>query len=162
MTATDEIRNAALAAYAGSDAADFLRHRPPLMLLDRLVSSRDDLTVCELEVIEGGPFVQRNLGIPAYIGIEIMAQCIAVHAGVRARSDGLGPPLGFLLGTRHFQSRADWISPGQRCQASCRELMRDANGMGSYDCNILARGEPVAQARLSVYESEPGRKIDDD
>ncbi|MDX1718325.1 MAG: TSUP family transporter, partial [Anderseniella sp.] len=42
--------------------------------------------------------------IPAYIGIETMAQCIAVHAGARARVRGFGPPLGFLLGTRLFSS----------------------------------------------------------
>lgn len=147
---------------AGADVATFLRHRPPLMLLERVVSSSGELTVCEWDVVEGGPFVQQYLGIPAYIGIEFMAQCIAVHAGVRARSDGLGPPLGFLLGTRHFRSNVDWIVPGQSCQARCRELMRDANGMGSYDCSILIRGNPIAEARLSVFESEPGQKIYND
>ncbi|MGH8222875.1 MAG: hypothetical protein ACREQZ_07860 [Woeseiaceae bacterium] len=162
MNAEHGPSSATYARYSGMETATFVLHREPLLLLDRLVVAGDDYTVCEWDIVEGGPFVQGNLGIPAYIGIEFMAQCIAVHAGVRARIDGLGPPLGFLLGTRHLRTYVDWLGPGQRCQAACRELIRDSSGMGSYDCELLIGDKRIVEARLSVVEKESGRKTDDD
>ena len=58
-----------------------------------------------------------------YISIETMAQCIAVHAGARAKIRGEGPPLGFLLGTRHFRCSVSHFELGRRYIAECQELV---------------------------------------
>jgi predicted hotdog family 3-hydroxylacyl-ACP dehydratase len=158
---TDARVNARLKQYSGMPASAFLLHRDPMLLLDRLVESRDDYTMCEWQVIAGNPFVLPSLGTPAHIGVEFMAQCIGVHAGARARVDGFGPPLGFLLGTRHYKSSASWFGEGTICQVTCKELIRDSTGMGSYDCSILLQDVPIAEARLSVLEKERGRYISD-
>ena len=155
-----EINNT-LQTYSGMPASQFLLHRDSMLLLDQLVETRDDFTICRWVVAESGPFVVPELGIPAYTGVEFMAQCIAVHAGARARVNGFGPPLGYFLGTRDFNTSVRYFGTGAHCHVSCKELFRDANGMGSYDCNIMLQEQPVAEARLSVLEKEQGRKLGD-
>ena len=150
-----------LRSYAGMPAAEFLLHRDSMLLLDRLLDSGGDTTRCTWTVVEGGPFVVPGVGIPTYTGVEFMAQCIAVHAGVRARANGLGPPLGFLLGTRHFRSYVSDFVIGSQYRTTCNELIRDSSGMGSYDCSIDLQGNVVAEARLSVLEKEQGQRLVD-
>jgi len=143
----------------GMSAAEFVMHRDPMLLLDTLVSADDECAICEWQVNAEDPFVENDSGVPAYVGVEFMAQCVAVHAGARARIVGLGPPLGFLLGARHFKSSISHFQIGERYRATCRELMRDDSGMGSYDCIILHGDEQVAEARLAVLEKERGTQL---
>ncbi len=156
---TDFDMNVRLEQFAGMSAAEFLLHREPMLLIDRLVYTLDRRTTCEWDVVEGGPFVEPGLGVAAYIGVEFMAQCIAVHAGVRARARGFSPSLGFLLGTRHYKTISPRFGLGETFRVTCEELIRDSNGMGSYDCSILLRGNSVAEARLSVLEKDRGREL---
>jgi predicted hotdog family 3-hydroxylacyl-ACP dehydratase len=140
-------------------AATFVMHREPLLLLDTLVDCDNDATVCEWTVQENDAFVDPGAGVPAHVGVEYMAQCVAVHAGARARVAGFGPPLGFLLGTRQFTAAIPYFAVGQTYQATCRELIRDAGGMGSYECTIMQGDGVVASARLSVLEKERGKPL---
>ena len=140
-------------------ASEFVMHRAPMLLLDSLVECADGTTVCEWTVGEQDSFVAPGQGVPAHVGVEFMAQCVAVHAGVRARVDGMGPPLGFLLGTRHFTASVSHFGIGETYRATCRELIRDGNGMGSYECSILHGNEVVASARLAVLEKEQGKPL---
>ena len=140
-------------------ASEFVMHRDPMLLLDTLIECSGGTTVCEWTVGEHDSFVAGDDGVPAHVGVEFMAQCVAVHAGVRARVDGFGPPLGFLLGTRHFTASVNFFAIGETYRATCRELIRDGNGMGSYDCSILHGDDVVAAARLAVLEKERGKPL---
>jgi predicted hotdog family 3-hydroxylacyl-ACP dehydratase len=141
----------ALREFIGLPAADFVLHRDPMLLLDTLVDIGAEFARCEWKT-GASPFAGADSGIPMYIGIETMAQCIAVHAGARARVRGLGPPLGFLLGTRHFRCSAPHFLPGRNYVVECQELVRDSQGMGSFACSIQLDGECMASANLAVLE----------
>jgi predicted hotdog family 3-hydroxylacyl-ACP dehydratase len=146
---------------SGMPASEFVMHRGSMLLLDTLLESADDRTICEWRVNADDDFVETDLGVPAYVGVEFMAQCVAVHAGARARIIGLGPPLGFLLGARHFKAFVGHFEIGNVYRAACLELLRDDNGMGSYDCTILHGDKTVAEARLAVLEKERGQKLNE-
>jgi predicted hotdog family 3-hydroxylacyl-ACP dehydratase len=146
----------ALQQFAGMPASQFVLHRAPLLLLDRLVEPGAEVTVCEWRVRGTDAFVSAGHGVPAYVGVEYMAQCVAVHAGVRARARGSGPPLGFLLGTRHYRTTVEYFKPNLTYRATCRELISDENGMGSYECCILLDHERIAEGRLAVLQKEEG------
>jgi len=143
----------------GMAAAEFIMHRPPMLLLDTLVECSGDVTICEWRVNPDDSFVEAGSGVPAYVGVEFMAQCVAVHAGARARVDGLGPPLGFLLGTRRFSASIDYFRIGETYRATCTELIRDSSGMGSYECSVLHNDSVVATARIAVLEKERGKLL---
>ncbi|MDH3620211.1 MAG: 3-hydroxyacyl-ACP dehydratase [Gammaproteobacteria bacterium] len=143
----------------GMPISEFLMHRDPMLLLDALVECEGERTVCVWRVNPDDSFVEPGNGVPAYVGVEFMAQCVAVHAGVRARVEGFGPPLGFLLGTRQFSAKVTHFEIGETYRATCEELIRDSSGMGSYECSVLHGESVVATARLAVLEKERGNKL---
>ena len=143
----------------GLPAAEFVLHRPPMLLLDSLVDIGPEFTCCEWQVTDESEFLHAGSGVPAYVGVEFMAQCVAVHAGARARVRGLAPPLGFLLGTRHFKAATKYFEIGKSYRTTCSELIRDSSGMGSYECDIQFQGETIAEARLAVLEKEQGKEL---
>lgn len=143
----------ALGQLVGSPASLFVLHREPMLFLDRLTAIGAEHAECEWVVREDFPLVVPGLGVPAYAGIEYMAQCVAVHSGARASVRGLEPPLGLLLGTRNYECRVPYFAVGGRFKASCAELVRDSQGMGSFACRIEAAGTIIAEANLAVFET---------
>lgn len=150
-----------LEPFAGMSAAEFVLHRKPMLFLDKLVDIGADFASCEWVVSEDFELTVPGLGVPAYAGVEYMAQCIAVHAGARARALGFVPPHGYLLGTRHYNCSVSHFEPGLTYQASCQELFRDTQGMGSFACRILLNGDSIASANLAVLEMPQEKKLDE-
>ena len=74
-------------------------HKPPMLLLDRVLSYSTDYVSCEVEIRVDSPFVRDGV-VPAIVGLEYMAQCVAAFAGLSARHKGEAPRIGFLLGSR--------------------------------------------------------------
>jgi len=136
----------------GMPAADFVLHREPMLLLNQLVNIGPGFATCEWRIRDENEFLIPNIGVPAYIGVEYMAQCIAVHAGARERVAGFPPPLGLLLGTRHYKSRVRYFKTGTTYRVKCKELARTMDGMGSFDCSILVNEETIVEARLAVLQ----------
>ena len=58
-------------------------HRGTMRLVDRLVDWDEDTVAVELRVPEEGPFSHAE-GVPAWVGVEYMAQTIAAWAGCHA------------------------------------------------------------------------------
>ena len=145
-----------LEKLAGMSAAKFVVHRPPMLLLDRLVEIAPEYAVCEWRVQEEHAFLIPGRGVPAYIGVEYMAQCNAVHAGARERALGLSPQLGLLLGTRHFKADVHYFEVNSTYQVECRELARSTEGMASFECQIFLNGKTIVKARIAVLQKQHG------
>jgi len=141
-----------LKALIGMPASEFVLHRKPMLFLDRLVDIGPDSATCEWRSNDDFGFIAPGLGVPGYAGVEYMAQCVAVHAGARARIRGFVPPIGYLLGTRHYKCSVDYFDLGITYQTTCQELVRDSQGMGSFACQILLDGTSIAAANLAVLE----------
>ncbi len=120
-------------------------HRQDMCLLERITHWDQDTIEAELVVPEAGLFVE-NHEVPAWVGIEYMAQAIAAWAGCRARAAGKPPQLGFLLGSRRYNSARCSFPSGSRLRVQARcELLGD-NGLGMFACRILAGEDEWATA----------------
>jgi predicted hotdog family 3-hydroxylacyl-ACP dehydratase len=150
-----------LQQFAGMSASAFVLHREPMLFLDRLIDIGVEFATCEWSSSDDFALFVPGLGVPAYAGIEYMAQCVAVHAGARARARGLVPPHGYLLGTRHYQCSVSYFDSGVTYQVTCQELVRDSQGMGSFTCRILLNGSSIAEANLAVLEIPQEIKLND-
>jgi len=128
-------------------------HRGAMRLIDRLLDWDGQRVAVELTVPVDGPF-HEPAGVPAWVGIEYMAQTVAAWAGARAMRAGGRPRIGFLIGSRRYEARCASFRGGStlRVEARC-ELMAD-NGLGMFDCRIFLEGVEVASARLSVFEPD--------
>ena len=130
---------------------ELLRHRPPMLLLDRCIRADSGSAEAEVTITEASTFYAGPEGVPAWIGIEYMAQTIGLLAGVDARSNGDEAPTGYLLGTRKLESSLAWFPEGACLRITAAELYVDDNGLGAYDCAIFYEGRRVCACRLTVY-----------
>lgn len=129
-----------------------------MVLLSDILEVGPESVRCTCITGEENPFFVAGLGVPGWVSVEFMAQCIAVGAGARAVIDQKPIPIGLLLGTMALDYREDAFEPGVRYAAACRSVFDDGQGMGSYDCVIDRDGETIARARLTVKQlsEEPG------
>lgn len=126
-------------------------HKDGMSLLDRVVRWDAESIVAELVVPDEGLFVT-DAGVPAWVGIEYMAQAIAAWAGCQSRVAGRAPSIGFLLGTRRYSCSTAHFPSGTLLQVTAHcELMAD-NGLGMFSCRILIDGQVVCEANISVFE----------
>ena len=88
--------------------------------------------------------------MPAWVGIEYMAQTIAAHAGYEARLRGEPPAIGFLLGTRAYRSELGEFSLGSILTISVEPLVADPK-LGAFKCAIAIDGV-VATAVVNIYQ----------
>ncbi|EKT4442177.1 TPA: hypothetical protein ACG5JQ_002721 [Stenotrophomonas maltophilia] len=126
-------------------------HRQDMCLLQRILRWDQDSIEAELVVPGTGLFIE-NGQMPAWIGIEYMAQAIAAWSGCRARAAGAAPQLGFLLGSRRYSSLRSGFPSGTRLRVQARRELLGDNGLGMFACRILAGEEEWAVANVSVYE----------
>lgn len=134
---------------------NWIPHRGAMRLIDRVLHVDADEAIAEVDVPFDGLFV-RDGAVPAWIGIEYMAQAVAAWAGARLRAQGGAPRAGLLLGTRRYEAHCEGFPSGAllRIEARC-ELMAD-NGLGQFDCRIRMDGAELATARISVFDPPEG------
>ena len=130
--------------------AELLAHEPPMLLLDTLVSVDAEGSCCELTVTEDMPFFDSRSGLPGWIGIELMAQTIAVWGGWQSKNEGRGVNLGLLLGSRKYESKVEGFAKDSRLTVDARKVIRDKN-LGVFQCTISMGDAIVATAQVNTY-----------
>jgi len=121
-----------------------------MVLLDQIREVGEGFIVAELTVREDGLFSNDDSGVPAWVGIEYMAQTIAAYSGYWRKCRGKPVDLGFLLGTRQYESSVAAFSYGTRLRVRADKEIEALNGMSVFDCAI--EGEGIrAHAKLNVF-----------
>jgi predicted hotdog family 3-hydroxylacyl-ACP dehydratase len=127
-----------------------LPHTGEMILLDAVIEADEDRIVCRRTVRAGGRFEDADGNLPAWCGVELMAQCVAAWAGWRAQSEQRPVRLGFLLGTRHYRCDVDAFACGSELTVEAVRGFHDDNGMAMFACRIDAP-DAHAEARLTVF-----------
>jgi predicted hotdog family 3-hydroxylacyl-ACP dehydratase len=127
---------------------ELLPHGPEMTVIDRLLSYDDRKSIARAEIRPSAVFFDRT-GVPAWAGIEYMAQTIAAHAGFAARLRGEPPPLGFMLGTRAYACEVPEFPEGSVLTISVVPLVTEGS-FAAFDCVIeMERG--IATAVVNTY-----------
>ena len=122
-----------------------------MLLVDELLESDADAVVVSAEVRPDNLFADEH-GVPAWVGIEYMAQAIAAWAGCRALARGEPARIGFLLGTRRYDSASEYFPIGAQLRIEARRELFGDNGLGMFACRILEGSAELARANVSVFE----------
>ncbi|KAF2392356.1 MULTISPECIES: hotdog family protein [Pseudomonas] len=130
--------------------AELLPHAGDMILIEQILSFDDEQIHTRLTVKPGGLFNRPDGSLPAWVGIELMAQSVAAYAGCHARARGDAVELGFLLGTRKFECNVEHFPAGTELTIHGLRSLEDDSGMGVFECHINAPGIH-ATARLNVY-----------
>jgi predicted hotdog family 3-hydroxylacyl-ACP dehydratase len=129
---------------------ELLPHAGEMILLDAVLEAESERIVCRRRVSAGGLFNSVDGSLPAWVGVELMAQSIAAWAGWQAKHEQRSVRLGFLLGTRHYQCDVEAFPAGSELVIEAVRNFHDDHGMGVFACRIDAPGVH-AEARLTVF-----------
>ncbi|MDP3838494.1 MAG: hotdog family protein [Methylococcales bacterium] len=132
-----------------TDIAELIPHSGRMVLLDNIIDADEHSLSAELTVRNDGLLGDAN-SVPAYAGIEYMAQAIAAYAGIQAQQAGEPIKIGFLLGTRRYTSNVGSFAVGTHLNIHIKNIMQD-DKLGVFDCKIIATGIEVT-ANLTVYQ----------
>lgn len=131
--------------------AQLIPHSGNAILIDEIVSFEGQTLVARTRIKPEGLFHNADGSLPAWVGLEIMAQAVAAWAGCQALSKGLPINLGFLLGTRHYQCQVPAFTVGTDLMVSVTCTLQDEAGIGSFACEISETGQVLASARVNAY-----------
>ena len=133
---------------------EVLPHRGTMLLLDRVEDYAPTHVRCSYTPRADAWYADAGGAMPAWYGIELMAQTVAAHVGLTARQAGRPPRLGALLGSRAFRTQRAAFPAEIALAIEASVDYRDESGLASYQCRICVGDEEIATARLSVYEPD--------
>ncbi|CAG7857331.1 hypothetical protein MCAMS1_02113 [biofilm metagenome] len=132
-----------------SDVAALLPHSGAMVLLDKVIHFDPQRLTAALTVRNDDLFGDRS-GVPAWVGIEYMAQAIAAYIGIKAKLAGEPIKLGYLLGTRRYSSNVSAFNAGTELMVYIENIIHD-DKLGVFECKISGDGIEV-NANLNVYQ----------
>ncbi len=130
---------------------ELLPHSGRMVLLNRVIEFDEENMVAEVIVRDDGLFGDGK-SVPAWLGIEYMAQTIAALGGMKRRMAGKPLNPGFLLGTRRYECNVDIFPVKSVLTITVKRLVEDQE-LGVFDCRITAEGIS-ASAKLNVYQPD--------
>jgi predicted hotdog family 3-hydroxylacyl-ACP dehydratase len=134
------------------NAMELVAHRPPVLLLDTFVDSTEDAVTAAVRVDPGAWYANEAGDMPAWFGLELMAQTVAVYSGVQQATKGLEPHTGYLLGTRSYVSSLPAFPAWTELMIHAKLHYLDESGLSAFHCAILLNGATIATALLKTLE----------
>ena len=138
---------------------DLVPHAGPMVLLDEVLAHDEQATTCTVSIAAQDLFREPDGSVPVWIGIEYMAQCIAVHAGLVQRAAGnLETRPGFLVGARGLRFHVERFTAGQRLLATARRRWAGSTTLVSFECELRDAdgGSLLAEGRLNCFVPRAG------
>jgi predicted hotdog family 3-hydroxylacyl-ACP dehydratase len=129
---------------------DLVPHRGAMCLLDSIDEYGVDWLRASVVTRRSSLFAQDE-GMPAWMGIEYMAQAAAAFGGIEQVQRGEKPSIGLLIGSRYYRAVQTFIPFDTRLDVLATIAMRDADDFAAYDCTVSANGEVLAQCTLKAY-----------
>ncbi|MBE7636510.1 3-hydroxylacyl-ACP dehydratase [Sneathiella sp. P13V-1] len=141
---------------------DILPHDMPMILLDRYVSSTETGLTAEVIITEDAPFFSEGNGVPAYIGVEYIAQAIAAFNGLKDLKNGTEVQPGFLLGSRKVELKCDHFPLDSRPVVKVETSFNDGE-MAVFDGTVTLNDKIVVNGRINVYQpADPSLMLSQD
>ncbi|OGG99473.1 MAG: hypothetical protein A2600_01600 [Candidatus Lambdaproteobacteria bacterium RIFOXYD1_FULL_56_27] len=137
------------------ELSEYLPHRPPMLLLDRLLEVSAPGATAGLKVPQEGLFHLEGK-VPSYLGLEYLAQTAALHAGWLAAEAHQPARLGKLIAVRSLELRRPFFLPQDGLLAQVW-LEGEQGATRLYRGTVRREGEtePVVLGTLTVLLEAP-------
>ena len=133
--------------------AELLPHAGPAVLLDAVLEQQPDSLRARVRIGPQHPYFEAGRGVPVWVGIELMAQAIAAHAGLTSLRSGMPVRKGMLLGTRRYQASVSYFETSAELEVEARrEFGEDQGDVAACVCRISCGGKELANATLIIVQ----------
>src|SRR3569623_78774 len=127
-------------------------HRGTMLLIDAVTAFDEQTLSARATVHADAWYADAQGAMPAWIGIELMAQSIAAHVALLAMRGGGRARPGVLLGSRSYKALQPSFAGGAQLQIHATELLRSDEGHGAYECTIHHDDVCCAEAVIKVFQ----------
>jgi len=140
---------------------ELIPHSGPMSLLDRVLEHSQERTICRVDPSGSAVLARPDGSVPAWVALEYMAQCVAVHGGLAARSVGKALRPALLLGSRRVRFDARDFAPGDILRVTAHHHAGES-GLVVFECDVARESDADAlvQARLNVYIADDWRELE--
>jgi len=142
---------------AAYQVAELVPHSGRMSLLSTVVEYGEGWLLAEIDITRESMFAD-DRGVPAWVGLEYMAQAIAAYAGLQERINGGAPKIGFLLGSRSYSSNTEYFSLDRMFQVKVELEMVAENGLNVFNCQ-LEGNEIRGAAVVNVFQPDDVEKF---
>ena len=129
---------------------ELMPHRPPMVLVDRVIEATADGVVCEVSISPDSVYATAN-GVPNIVVLECMAQAVSVFVGLSNRREGNPIRDGYLVGVNNGQFDVDGFAIGAKLRVSVKRRWGNAS-FASFECKTTVDDTEAASATLNVYQ----------
>ncbi|MFM0316022.1 hotdog family protein [Paraburkholderia nemoris] len=127
-------------------------HRGTMLLIDAVSTFSEEAVSARATVHADAWYADVDGAMPAWIGIELMAQTIAAHVALLAMRGGGRARPGVLLGSRSYRALQPSFAGGAQLLIHATELLRSEEGHGAYECTIHHGDVCCAEAVIKVFQ----------
>jgi predicted hotdog family 3-hydroxylacyl-ACP dehydratase len=127
--------------------SQLLPHEGSMLLIDELLRRDDEVIITTLTIRTDSTFCDGVSGVPAWVGMEYMAQTACAYLGVAEARAGKAASISLLLGTRSYRASVPVFTIGTRLVISAHLLVRDDDDLVVFQCRIR---DADTQAELAV------------
>ncbi|WP_259398638.1 hotdog family protein [Pseudoalteromonas sp. SR45-4] len=132
-----------------------LAHDAPMILIDTLTHYSAESARCQVTITPQSAFYNADIaGVPSYIGVEYMAQSIAAYAGALANDANESPKIGFLIGTRKYQTHQACFKVNSNLTIKVHKLYQEESGLSVFECQINHGDTLACEAKINVFQPE--------
>jgi predicted hotdog family 3-hydroxylacyl-ACP dehydratase len=141
--------------YKEKELEKILPHKFPMILINRVIDfdMENKILTSETDITPETMFFDQAANqVPAWVGIEYMAQTIAALSGIFSLEfEKTEVKMGFVIGTRNYESFVSGFKAGQCLSVKVEQLFFDSE-LGSFNCAIFDGTRKLAQAQLNVFQ----------
>jgi predicted hotdog family 3-hydroxylacyl-ACP dehydratase len=143
-----------MAAVQYPPLEQLLPYKPPMILIDRMIDATETGSRCEVTIRPQTLFIEPE-GVPAFVGLEYMAQAVAAYVGYKSFLAGEPMAIGFLLGTPLLKTYCQFFDCGQTLQIQVTHVWGN-NELMQFHCTIqdTLTGKLLQQADLNVFKPQ--------
>ncbi len=152
---------AAIDAQCRRPIIELIPHRPPMALLDEACGMEGDFFKAKVRIRPGIPFFAERgepdglpSGVPAWVGLEYMAQTVAAYSGALGLAKGGTIKPGMLLGTREYAASMPVFAEGRELEVLVRIDIFQERGVSSMECRIRSSGDGGAEAAVELARAQ--------
>lgn len=130
---------------------ELVPHAAPMILIDEVSPGAADQLSATVRITEQSLFFELNRGVPAYVGIEYIAQTVAATVGYRARSKGDDVGIGYLLGARNYAASVHYFPLGTTLFVQVSAEF-ESDDLAAYRGKIhTADGRQLVETSITLY-----------
>lgn len=135
------------------EVQSLLPHRPPSIVLTGIRELSEEGCIALARVEPGAWYLNADGHMPAWVGLEMMAQAASAFSGHRNALSGRPIRVGYLLGTRAFSATVPAFPVGTELEVEVQVIFLDASGPSAFQCELRQSGTCVARATLKAIEA---------